>query len=59
MRGGLLRTIGDTILMYVKPWFSLKVGKDFRKREKGGEKDYHDMGKDVIKKTVKEKKLIR
>ena len=28
-----VNTIGDTILMQVKPWFSHEVGKDFRRRE--------------------------
>ena len=31
--------------MQVKPWFSHDVGKDFRKRENGGEKYYHEVGK--------------
>ena len=39
----LLSTIGDIILMEGKPWFSHEVGKDFRKRENGGE-EYYDMG---------------
>ena len=42
-----LKTIGDTILMQVEPWFSHEVGKDFRKRENGGGDDYHCMGKGV------------
>ena len=44
----LLRTIGDTILMQVKPWFSHEVGKDFRKRENGGGKYYLDFGEEVV-----------
>ena len=33
--------------MQVKPWFSREVGKDSRKRENGGGKYYHVMGKGV------------
>ena len=33
--------------MQVKPWFSHEVGKDFRKRENGGEEYYQCMGKVV------------
>ena len=47
MRSRLLRTIGDTILMVVKPWFSHEVGKDFRKRENGGGEDYDEAEKGV------------
>ena len=43
-----VKTIGDTILMQVKPWFSAEVGKDFLKREDGGECDYHVLGKEQI-----------
>ena len=42
-----VNTIGDTILMQVKPWFSSEVGKDFRKRENGGEMYYCDIGKNA------------
>ena len=38
-----VNTVGDTILMQVEPWFSAEVGKDFRKRENGGDL-YYDMG---------------
>ena len=31
-----IKTVGDTILMQVKPWFSSEVGKVFLKRENGG-----------------------
>ena len=36
-----LKTIGDTILIQVKLWFSHEVGKDFRKWENGGVLYYH------------------
>ena len=45
--GTCINTIGDTILMVVEPWFSHEVGKDFRKRENGGEEYYHDMEEGV------------
>ena len=32
-----VNTVGDTILVVGKPWFSHEVGKDFRKRENGGD----------------------
>ena len=32
-----MNTVDDTILMVVEPWFSSEVGKDFLKRENGGE----------------------
>ena len=35
-----MHTVGDTILIWVKPGFSLEVGKGFRKRENDGGKDY-------------------
>ena len=34
--GTCINTVGDTILMWVKPWFSAEAGKGFRKRENGG-----------------------
>ena len=42
-----VNTVGDTILMWVKPWFSSKAGKDFRKRENGGKGYYLGVGKSV------------
>ena len=44
-----INTVGDTILMVVKPWFSHEVGKDFRKWENGGVLYYHDIGNDAMK----------
>ena len=38
-----VNTVGDTILMQVEPWFSAEVGKEFGKRENGGDL-YYDMG---------------
>ena len=35
--------------MQVKPWFSNEVGKDFLKWENGGDRYYHDVGKDVTR----------
>ena len=35
-----VNTVGDTILMQVKPWFSHEAGKDFLKWENDGEKCY-------------------
>ena len=34
--GTCINTVGDTILMQVKPRFSAEAGKDFLKRENGG-----------------------
>ena len=34
--------------MQVEPWFSHEVGKDFRKRENGGEKYYRGVGEEAI-----------
>ena len=31
-----INTVGDTISMQVKPWFSAEAGTDFLKRENGG-----------------------
>ena len=42
-----VNTVGDTISMWVEPWFSHELGTDFLKRENGGGCDYHDMGKGV------------
>ena len=39
-QGACVNTVGDTIWMVGEPWFSYEVGKDIRKREKGGEKYY-------------------
>ena len=46
-KGACVNTVGDTISMQVEPWFSAEAGKDFLKRENGGEMYYHDMGKSV------------
>ena len=43
-----VNTVGDTILMYVKPWFSSKAGKDFLKRENGGGLYYIIFGEEGI-----------
>ena len=43
-----VNTVGDTILMWVKPWFSSEAGKDFLKRENGGVFYYIIFGKEVI-----------
>ena len=43
-----INTVGDTILMVVKPWFSHEVGKDFLKWENGGGKYYLDFGEEVV-----------
>ena len=34
--GTCINTVGDTILLQVKPGFSAEAGKDFLKRENGG-----------------------
>ena len=42
-----VNTVGDTISMWVEPWFSHEVGKDFLKWENGGELCYLGVGKIV------------
>ena len=43
-----VNTVGDTSSILVKPWFSLEAGKDFRKRENGGEWYHLILGEEAI-----------